>query len=251
MKRFWVILAAFLGLAAAAVPASANVQWSLNDGSGANPGNSGAPYGTVKAVQMGTGTGSYVEVTIKLNAGNYFMASGSHDGITWDMSVVPGAITVLTQNPPPPGTVHSDASQFDVQALNGSYGDPPFTSGAGLSDFNYDIKPKAGSGGAGTEQSIVFDITKAGTGIFLSNVIGQANTLFTKNGVAGYYWAMDIGFNCTGTPGTLSCASTGTVAAGNDPTDIPEPGTWTLSIAGLAGLTGLVVLRRRRKLARA
>ena len=244
MKQFWLSLAVFLGLASTAVPASADIQWTLGcSDSPCTGSNANHNYGTVTAVQIGTGVNAKVEVTIKLAANNYFMATGSHSGIAWDMSVIPGAITVLTQDPPPPGVVHSDASKFTTQALNGSYDDQPFTSG-GNGNFNYAITPNASGASSATETSIVFDLTKTG-GLTLSD------TLFGHN-AGGYYWAVDIGQDCHVPAGktTLKCASTGVVAA-NDPVRVPEPGSWTMSIAGLAGLTGLMVLRRRRKLVRA
>jgi hypothetical protein len=244
MKRFWLILAMFLGLASTAVPASADIQWTLGcSDSPCTGSNANHNYGTVTAVQIGTGVNAKVEVTIKLAANNYLLATGSHIGIAWDMSIIPGAITVLTQDPPPVGVVHSDASKFTTQALNGSYDDQPFTSGQN-GNFNYAITPTASGGGAATETSIVFDLTKAG-GLTLSN------TLFGHN-AGGYYWAVDIGYNCVVPAGKSErkCASTGVVAA-NSYVNVPEPGTWTMSIAGLAGLTGLMALRRRRKLVRA
>jgi len=251
MKRFWMILAAFLGLAVTAIPASANVQFTLDQGGSLGP--DGVTYGTVTAVQLGSGTSSFVRVEITLAANNYFIASGSHVGIGWDMSTVPTAVTIFDNTPPNnPPLPKSDSTKFTVDALNASYTDQPFTQGSGLNPFNYGITPIASSGGSGTEQSIIFDITKPGIGIFLSNIVGQANTLFTKNGANGYYFAADIGLNCSKeASGALHCAGGTGVVAANSFTDIPEPGTWTMSIAGLAGLTGLMMLRRRRKTVRA
>jgi hypothetical protein len=242
MKRFWLILAAFSGLAMTAAPASADVQWTLNQGGSLGPNN--VTYGTVIAKQKGTGTSQYVEVTITLAGNNYFIASGSHSGIAWDMSVTPDTITAAS-------IVSGNASAFTPRPLNGSYDDQPFTSGAN-GNFNFAITPVAGSGGAGTEQTITFDLTKSGVGLALTNIVGHLNTLFTPNN-GGYFWAVDIGLNCSGSPGSLSCAGgTGVVAAKGDPTIfVPEPGSWTMSFAGLAGLSALMMVRRRRKQARA
>jgi hypothetical protein len=239
MKHYWLILAVFLGLASTAVPASADIQWTLScSGSPCTGSNANHNYGTVTAVQKNVGGVKFVEVTITLAANNYFLATGSHIGIAWDMSVVPGALSIVSSVTP-----HSDPTKFTQQALNGSYADTPFTSG-GNGNFNYAIKPKASSGGSATETSIVFDLTKTG-GLSLSD------TLFSHNN-GGFYWAVDIGYNCVVPAGKTErkCASTGVVAA-NSFVKVPEPGTWTMSIAGLAGLTGLMALRRRRKLARA
>jgi MYXO-CTERM domain-containing protein len=239
MKRFWLILTVFLGLASTAVPASADIVWTLNQGS---LGPSGTVYGTVTAHQFGTGSSAYVEVTISLastaTTKNYLMASGAHTGIDWDMSIVPGAVTVVSSVSP-----HSDPTKFTVQPLNGSYADQPFTSGQN-GNFNYAITPKANSGGKATETSIVFDLTKTG-GLTLTD------SLFTAN-AGGYYWAVDIGYACTtASNGKPDCGSRTGIVAANSYVKVPEPGTWTMAIAGLAGLTGLMALRRRRKLARA
>jgi MYXO-CTERM domain-containing protein len=244
MKQFWLILTVFLGLASTAVPASADIVWTLNQGS---LGPSGTTYGTVTAKQIGTGSTKYVEVTIVLASNpagspptkNYLMATGNHTGIDWDMSVIPGAVNVASSVSP-----KSDPTKFTVQPLNGSYADQPFTSG-GNGNFNYAITPKANSASGATETSIVFDLTKTG-GLTLSD------TLFSHN-AGGYYWAVDIGFNCKiANSGKPECASTGVVAANSYVNvKVPEPGTWTMAVAGLAGLTGLAMLRRRRKLARA
>ena len=67
MKQFWLILSVFLGLASTAVPASADIQWTLNCSdtpcTGSNANNN---FGTVVAKQIGTGSAAYVEVTITL-----------------------------------------------------------------------------------------------------------------------------------------------------------------------------------------
>jgi MYXO-CTERM domain-containing protein len=240
MKQFWLILAIFLGLASTAVPASADIVWTLNQGS---LGQAGTVYGTVTAVQKKDAQNvNFVEVTITLASNplgtpptkDFFLATGQHIGIAWDMSVVPDGLNIVSPN----------ANKFTEQALNGSYTDAPFTSGQN-GNFNYAIKPTASSGGAATETSIVFDLTKTG-GLTLTD------TLFSHN-AGGYYWAVDIGYACTtNAQGKADCGSrTGVVAANSYVVTTPEPGTWTMAIAGLAGLTGLAALRRRRKLVRA
>jgi hypothetical protein len=237
MKQFWLILAIFLGLASTAVPASADIQWTLNQGGSLGP--NGVTYGTVTAKQVGTGTSAYVEVTITLAPNNYFLATGSHTGIDWNMSVVPGALNIVSSTNP-----HSDPTKFTKLALNGNYADAPFSSGQNGA-FHYAIKPTATGGGAATENSIVFDLTKVG-GLALTT------GLFTPN-AGGYYWAIDIGLNCTIPAGKTEkkCnGGTGVVAA-NSYVQVPEPGTWTMSIAGLTGLMGLMLLQRRRKTVRA
>lgn len=241
MKQFWLILAVFLGLASTAVPASADIQWTLNCSdtpcTGSNATNN---FGTVVAKQIGTGSAAYVEVTITLastaTTKNLFLATGSHTGIDWNMSTAPNAIS---GTPAGITIMGSNSSKFTIQSYPGSYADAPFSNGG---NFQYAITPTASKGSEATENSIVFDLKRTG-GLALTT------GLFTPNG-GGYYWAVDIGRSCSvGDNGKSNCASTGVVAA-NSYVQVPEPGTWTMSIAGLTGLMGLMMLRRR-KLARA
>jgi hypothetical protein len=219
MRRLWLVLAAFLGLAASVAPASADITWSLTQ---AQSGWSGSPYGTITAHQL---TSDTIQVTINLSSygtgsnktQNVFVATGSHSGITWDMSVVPTSISITSSN----------ASKFTVQPIdngNGSYGNSPFGS------FEYAISWNGNGASSANESSIVFDITKTG-GLTLSS------GLFTKNS-GNNYWGVDIGLKCKD-----GCSKTGVVAANT----VPEPGTWTLSIAGLMGLAGFAMAQRRRK----
>ncbi len=239
MKRFLLVLATFLGLAATALPASADISWTLNQGGslGPTPGN----YGTVTAAQIGTGSSAYVQVTITLTSNpaanpptsNYFVTTGQHSGIVWNMAIVPDSVTVSSGN----------ASLFTVQPLNpqGGYADAPASTGG---NFQYAISWNGNGAGSASENSITFDIKKSG-GLLLTN------NLFTANG-GGYYWAADIGLNCTRSQnGKTSCAGGTGVVAANTYTQVPEPGTWTMSVAGLMGVAGLIMLQRRRKQAQA
>jgi hypothetical protein len=229
MKRFWLILTTFLSLAATSVPAMADLQYSLTQGGsvGPTPGN----YGTVNLHQVGSGSSAYITVTVTLTAGNVFLSTGAHSGFTWNLE---GAI-----NPTSIDITSPNASLFSVQpfAAPGTYGNSPF------GNFEYAIKNVANQGNAGIPDPLVFDI-KASGGLILTNTLFSANS-------NGNFFASDIGTGCKlGTNGKYACAATGVVAANGPPTQVPEPQTWLLSIAGLAGLTG-VTLQRRRKLARA
>jgi hypothetical protein len=233
MKRFWVILAAFLGLAATAMPASADMVWTLNNGGSilSTPGN----YGTITATQLGAGTAVdpyHVQVKIDLAAGERFVTTGSHDGIIFNLEGSPTLQSILVTS--------ANASKFTVlnapSYATGSYDDSPFAG-----PFEYAISWNGNGASNATESSITFDITAVG-GLVLTP------TLFSPSGT--FYFAVDIGSGCsTGDNGKTSCGFTGAVAAGDPPTKVPEPGTVTMSIAGLMGMAGLVMLRRRRKLA--
>ncbi|HKX35113.1 MAG TPA: PEP-CTERM sorting domain-containing protein [Rhizorhapis sp.] len=225
MKRIWLILAAFLGLAATSLPATADIQYTLNQGGSVGP--TPFNYGTVNLHQVGTGSSAYITVTVTLSAGEVFLTTGSHSGFTWNLlgSTTPTSITITSAN----------AGGFTVKPFNGSYGNSPF------GDFEYAIENNNTGGDGGIAGPLVFDIKKTG-GLLLTD------TLFSAN-ANGNFFAADIGTGCTlGSKGKYACAATGVVAANDPPTQIPEPGTWILSMAGLAGLT---VLYRRRKLARA
>ena len=225
MKRILLTLAVFLGVAGTALPASADMQWTLNNGGSAfsTPGN----YGTVVATQLNANT---VEVTITLATNTYFVATGQHTGITFDLSTTPDAL--ITPTPAYPtdtsgikvvkvnNVAGNFTNLFQVQPYNGSYDNAPATQPN--APFTYGIAYVGGNPGGASSNSIVFDITKS-TGLSLSN-------LFAANG-NGFYWGVDIiGAN----------GKTGVVAA-------PEPQTWTVAVAGLLGLMGFAVVQRRRK----
>jgi hypothetical protein len=240
MKRFWVVLVAFLGLAATVAPASADIVYTLTQGGSIlqTPGN----YGTVTVSQFASDT---IRVKIDLLPTERFLSTGSHDGIVFSLTGSPDLRSITIQPP--------NVSKFTVQnaqnAQNtpavtpGSYTDSPF-----LGPFEYAISWNGNGASGATETSITFDL-KFGSNLLLSSSLFQQ--------VSGTYFAVDIGTGCNTTykdnnpnkPQT-SCANTGAVASG-PPTYVPEPGTITMSIAGLMGVAGLVMLQRRRKLARA
>jgi hypothetical protein len=236
MKRIWLILAAVLGLAATSIPASADIQYTLN--CSADPctgGNAGHNYGSVTLKQLGSGTVAdpyHVQVTVALAAGEVFLTTGSHSGFVWNLqgSHTLQSITITS----------ATASLFNNPSLTaGSHADSPFTSG-GLGNFEYAISNKNTAGSGGISGSLIFDIKQSG-GLLLTDSLFNANA-------GGYFFVADIGQGCTFSSDKWNCASTGSVASNKR---IPEPGTMGLSIVALAGLTGLVMLRRRRQLVRA
>lgn len=233
MKRIWLILAAFLGLAAMAVPASADVVYTLNCSSVAcgTTGN----YGTVTLAQLGSGSTQHVQVTVLLSP-NEFAGTGAGFAINWGVTGNPSLTTAITcvfnAVTCPTGTVNTagqvyDPSHFavmDSTASGNTYKASPFGS-----NWMYAIEYLVNGGKNSNDNKLVFDISKS-TGAFL---IGD----FAP--IDGFMFAVDI----FGGP----CDPTCVVASKK----IPEPQTWLLFFAGLAGLTGLVMLRRRRQLARA
>jgi hypothetical protein len=243
MKRFWLILAASLGLMASALPASADLLYTLNQGGGAfaTPGN----YGTVKLHQVGTGATAYVTVTVTLAANEVFVGSAAGYAITWNITGAPvlSSVTITSAN-----AANFTVQNFDTHDVTAPvydrYKASPFTSGncgpTTASCFMYAIDSNATGSSNAIGTPLIFDVKKSG-GLLLSGFAANSN---------GDFFAVDIGANCHTTvkTGKTECAKTGNVASNGPPVQVPEPRTWLLF---LAGLVGLPLLHRRRKLARA
>jgi len=227
MKRFGLILAAFLGLAATVVPASADIVYTLSNGGNIlpTPGNYGTVTLSQTAAQLTAGT---IQVKIDLLPTERLLTTGSHDGIIFSLTGSPDltSITVVSAN----------ASGFTVKPLGGAYSDSPF-----LGPFEYAIAWNGNGAGSATETSITFDLNFGSSLALTPNLIALTS---------GTYFAVDIGRGCTTKDGKTNCAATGPIATGPG-TQVPEPGTVTMSIAGLMGLVGFAMIQRRRKLVRA
>ena len=238
MKGFWLALATVLGLAVQAVPASAAFTWTYTLNCNTSNCNSGNDYGTVKLTQIGSGTVQspyQIQVTVNLHAGYTFDNSNATRSyaLLWNL-----------QNDPDT-TISSVTNHFTVQdggdnnhsyaALNPSTPiATPFTSsscGTAANCFEYAIKDTRTDR---TDSNLVFDVTKNG-GLTMSSILNP----FTKDN-AGYYFAAYI---------TNSSGADMWVGTNADP--VPEPMTWTMSVAGLMGLAGFAMLQNRRKLAKA
>ena len=215
MKRLWLILAMAFGLAAMAVPASADVVYTLNTDSDFSTGNN---FGTV-TLHQDVGNTTTVVVTVQLNTsiqGIGFAKTGAGFAIAWDLKGgAPDTIAVDTTNTP-------HANKFAVQKTGGNYlGDykaAPFTSGNTVSGFQYAIDY---TGDTGANNKLVFDVTRS-SGLSIDDFnIGNPTWKF----------AVDL---------ITKAGSTRNVA-------VPEAHTWTISLAGLLGLGALVMLQRRRK----
>ena len=240
MKRFWLISAALLSLAGTAVPASAALQYTLNNGGSLSPTTTGN-FGTVTLTNFGTGVNAYVKVDVELKPGSNFVGSGAGYSITWNIlgapdptvgpalevtgDSSPGAFNTATPLPNTFVLQDQGAHSYDAQ------GGQTFSASPFGTDGEYAIDRDTSGNSGAQVLSLVFDVTKTG-GLTLNDFI-------SKNGV---YFSSDIFLaGCTGG----SC--TGVVAATDPGVEVPEPRTWLLFIAGLLGLT---VLQRRRKLAR-
>jgi hypothetical protein len=218
MKRFWPILATVLGLAIQAVPASAAVQYTLNCNAVATcSGN----YGTVTLTQSGAPGSQSVHVVLSLASGFTFGGNNTHS-LLWN-GLTNDTLTVTN--------LAGNASAFNVvgSGANGSYAASPFTTATQLFDYEIDR-----SNSSGSPTSLSFDVTKTG-GLTLANFA-------TGNDGGVYFFASYIHQNSNNTNFFVAANQAGIT--------VPEPGTWTRSIAGLMGVAGLVMLQRRRKLAR-
>jgi len=224
MKRVWLILAAMLGLAATAMPASADVQYTLNcSGNAADcgAGNNNFNFGTVT---LSTPNGlTSVHVVVQLASGYRFSSTNNDDAFYWNAPTFAlnnnQNITNLTS------TFDSNGLQNNGVRNAGSY----FNTGG----FDYFVE-RDNSGGSPT--SLSFDTTRTG-GLTLAD-FAQGN----DGGV--FYFAAQIRTTASG-------SNLFWVASNKAGVRVPEPATMTLSIAALGGLMGLAILQRRRKLVRA
>jgi hypothetical protein len=232
MKRVLSVLAVFLGLAALAAPASANmVTYTLNCDSVA----CGSPtnYGTVTLQDFGTGSTAYVQVTVDLKtAGNTFAGTGAGYAINWNIAGTPDStpdlsVNITTPNPNNDTNCKKNCPQPLFELQDGGAGGHTYSASPFGSNWEYAIDYLPTGGNATHDNKLVFDVTTS-TGLTLANFAPIST---------GFLFAVDIWQGPHG--------PTFVVAA-----KVPEPQTWLLFLAGMAGLTALVMLGRR-KLARA
>jgi hypothetical protein len=220
MKRVWLILAALLGLAVQAVPASAAVElFTLSCTTVACTGAGAGNWGTVTLTESGSGSSAKVTVSVALASGFEFGDNGvGLNTFIWNGLLETDNLTITAPV--------SNASAFAVQGggANGSYAAAsPFDLSG---NFDYAVN-RSNNGGDPTTLS--FDVSKSG-GITIAN-------FKTGNDGGGYIFGARL--QPTGSSGNQDIFVV---------TQLPEPATWLLFFAALTGLT---LLYRRRKLARA
>ena len=222
MKRIWLVLAAMLGLAVQALPASAHLQFTLNCKSVACTGADSGNWGTVTLNQTVVSGVTHVLVTVSLASGLEFGASGTR-ALLWNGTGDTDNLTIAS--------LTSNASAFAAQGCptagaNCAWTPPSPFNATGA--FDYAIN-RTNNGGDPTTLS--FDVTKSGgSSIFISNFL-------TGNDGGGYFFGV-----------TVQGTTNGFVVARGPGVQIPEPATWAMFFATLAGLT---LFYRRRKLGRA
>lgn len=225
MKRVWFILAALMGLAVSALPASAAVQYTLNCSTAACTGAGGSiNYGTVTLTESGSGASAKVNVSVSLSAGYRFGGSNGTPALYFN-GATNDTLAMSAFSSVGGGSFGAVAS-----GANGSLTASPFSTNTQIlcfisTCFDYGTQRTNSSG---TPTGLSFDVTKSG-GLTIAN--------FTDNDGGGFFFAADIR--------TLASSTMFWVASNKT---VPEPATWALFFAAMAGLT---VLYRRRRLARA
>ncbi len=228
MKRFVLAMAVFLGAAVQAVPAAADVTYSLdcNTVTCSSPGN----YGSVTLHQLGSGSTSSVQVIVNLiPVMENFSGTGAGFAINWNISGNPSLTTAIkaldsNSDPLPTGAIYNTAN-FAIQdsTVSGKhYKASPFGD-----KWMYAIDYSVNGGNSTNDNYLIFDVTKSG-GLVLSDFAATTS---------GFFFAVDI----FGGPCHPTC-----VVASNK---VPEPGTWMTLIAGMGLL--LMLKQRRRKSIRA
>jgi len=232
MKRIFAALAVFLGVGVQAVPASADMTYTLNcDSVACSPAGN---YGSVTLHQLGTGVAgsatNIVEVTVNLiSVMNDFAGTGAGFAINWNITGNPNLTTNIdahdAANDPLPSGVTYDPTHFAIKdgtATNNNYKASPFGD-----NWMYAIEYTVNGGRASNDNYLIFDVTKA-SGLLISDFAA----------INGFLFAVDI-FSETGTP-----CNTCVVAA-----KVAEPGTAPLMIVATLGM--LFLMQRRRKSVRA
>jgi len=168
------------------------------------------------------------EVTVNLiPVMENFAGTGAGFAVNWNISGNPSLDTTIkpldyNNDPLPTGAIYNTGN-FSVEdnSVSGkTYKASPFSD-----TWMYAIDYNVNGGKDTNDNYLIFDVTKS-TGVLIADFIASNNFMF----------AVDI----FGGP----CNPTCVVAA-----KVPEPATWLMFFAGLAGLTYL--LRRRRVFARA
>jgi hypothetical protein len=226
MKRFGLILVAMLGLAVSAAPASAHLQFTLNCTSVACTGVNSGNWGTVTLNQTVVSGVTHVAVSVSLASGFEFGDNGQNVFL-WNGTGDSDNLTIASLA----GNASSFAAQGSPVGANGTYTPPSPFNATGA--FDYAINRTNNSGDPTT---LSFDVTKSGNlSIMISNFL-------TGNDGGGYFFGARLQATGNNTNQDFFVVATGPGV------QIPEPATWLLFFAALAGLT---VLYRRRKLARA